>query len=82
MLAISKRYGGSICDFEPLLGQNHPLTLTTGNYATFLKSIPYEALPKTFQDALLVTRNLGVRYIWIDSPCILQVSIFLEQILL
>lgn len=27
-------------------------------------------LPQTFQDAILVTRALGVRYLWIDSLCI------------
>lgn len=27
-------------------------------------------LPKTFQDAVLVTRTLGVHYLWIDSLCI------------
>jgi hypothetical protein len=27
-------------------------------------------LPKTFQDAVLVTRTLGVQYLWIDSLCI------------
>jgi Heterokaryon incompatibility protein (HET) len=31
-------------------------------------------LPKTFQDALEVTRYFGVRYLWIDSLCILQDS--------
>src|SRR5438034_1924444 len=30
------------------------------------------ALPKTFQDAVLLTRALGVRYLWIDSLCIIQ----------
>lgn len=29
-------------------------------------------LPQTIQDAILVTRNLGVRYIWIDALCIIQ----------
>lgn len=29
-------------------------------------------LPKTFQDAIRVTRELGVEYIWIDSLCIIQ----------
>lgn len=29
-------------------------------------------LPQTFQDAIVVTRRLGVRYIWIDSLCICQ----------
>ncbi|KAL6691323.1 heterokaryon incompatibility domain-containing protein [Trichoderma pleuroticola] len=34
--------------------------------------IPYKALPKTFQDAVTVTRALGVPYLWIDSLCIIQ----------
>lgn len=34
--------------------------------------IPISDLPKTFKDAVLVTRALGIRYIWIDSLCILQ----------
>jgi hypothetical protein len=29
-------------------------------------------LPKTFRDAVTVTRQLGVRYLWIDSLCIVQ----------
>jgi hypothetical protein len=31
-------------------------------------------LPKTFQDAVYLTRELGVRWLWIDSLCILQDS--------
>jgi hypothetical protein len=31
-------------------------------------------LPKTFLDAIKVTRKLGYRYLWIDSLCILQDS--------
>jgi hypothetical protein len=33
--------------------------------------LPTEA-PATFQDAITTTRNLGIRYLWIDSLCILQ----------
>ncbi|KAF8911150.1 heterokaryon incompatibility protein-domain-containing protein [Gymnopilus junonius] len=29
-------------------------------------------MPKTFQDAVAITRGLGLRYIWIDSLCIIQ----------
>ncbi|PHH59924.1 hypothetical protein CDD81_2383 [Ophiocordyceps australis] len=29
-------------------------------------------LPPTFRDAVIVTRSLGVRYLWIDSLCIVQ----------
>jgi hypothetical protein len=31
-----------------------------------------EALPKTFQDAVSITRTLGIRFLWIDSLCIVQ----------
>jgi hypothetical protein len=29
-------------------------------------------LPKTFRDAVRVTQNLGIQYLWIDSLCIIQ----------
>ncbi|KAK4216809.1 hypothetical protein QBC37DRAFT_438577 [Rhypophila decipiens] len=29
-------------------------------------------LPATFRDAIIVTRSLGIRYLWIDSLCIIQ----------
>jgi hypothetical protein len=35
------------------------------------KEIPNE-LPQTLADAIKTTRHLGVRYIWIDSICIIQ----------
>ncbi|PVH85045.1 heterokaryon incompatibility, partial [Cadophora sp. DSE1049] len=31
-------------------------------------------LPKTFRDTVVVTRRLGIRYLWIDSLCIIQDS--------
>ncbi|KAF5870556.1 putative het domain-containing protein [Botrytis fragariae] len=34
--------------------------------------IQVASLPKTFHDAILATRMLGVRYTWIDSLCIIQ----------
>ncbi|KAL8981582.1 MAG: hypothetical protein Q9205_003679, partial [Flavoplaca limonia] len=36
--------------------------------------IPKEALMSTFKDAIKVTRSLGMRYLWIDSLCIIQDS--------
>lgn len=29
-------------------------------------------MPKTFQDAVVITRRLGIRYLWIDALCIIQ----------
>lgn len=34
--------------------------------------IPHSRLPKTFADAATITRSLGIRYLWIDSLCIVQ----------
>jgi len=34
--------------------------------------LPLKDMPKTFSDAIIVTRQLGYRYLWIDSICILQ----------
>src|SRR5207248_2982479 len=34
--------------------------------------IPLSDLPPTFRDAIAVTRTLRVRYLWIDSLCIIQ----------
>lgn len=36
------------------------------------KRIPWSSLPQTFQEAVEVTRALGVDYLWIDSVCIIQ----------
>ncbi|KAI8626068.1 hypothetical protein F5Y19DRAFT_488559 [Xylariaceae sp. FL1651] len=38
----------------------------------FKKAIPEDQLPATFKDAVLTTRALKVRYLWIDSLCIIQ----------
>lgn len=38
------------------------------------KGIPFAALPKSFQHAITFVRQLGVRYLWIDSLCIIQDS--------
>ncbi|KAK7715694.1 hypothetical protein SLS63_011281 [Diaporthe eres] len=34
--------------------------------------VPLDALTKTFQDAVEVCRSLKIKYIWIDSLCIIQ----------
>ena len=38
------------------------------------KGIPLEDFPKTLHDAVVITRNLGIRYLWIDALCIIQDS--------
>jgi len=36
------------------------------------EGVPFAQLPKTFQDAVTVTQNLGYSNLWIDSLCIIQ----------
>lgn len=53
-------------------GKAQVIQLKRETVAQFRESIPHQALPKTFQDAITITRRLGIRYLWIDSLCILQ----------
>jgi Heterokaryon incompatibility protein (HET) len=39
------------------------------------KGIEVGTLPKTIEDSIIATRKLGVKYLWIDSLCIIQDSI-------
>ncbi|KAK6524348.1 hypothetical protein TWF281_011256 [Arthrobotrys megalospora] len=34
--------------------------------------IPFSSMPKTLQDAVIISRRLGVKYLWIDALCIIQ----------
>jgi hypothetical protein len=42
------------------------------NLDTFRKRIPEELLSQTLKDAIVIARELGLLYIWINSLCILQ----------
>ncbi|KAK3305013.1 heterokaryon incompatibility protein-domain-containing protein [Chaetomium strumarium] len=53
-------------------GKTHPLKLTMENRCQFSNGIPCQDIPKTFADAMEITRFLGLEYIWIDSLCIIQ----------
>lgn len=53
-------------------GKSQLLTTTRDNFAAHKKEISLESLPKTFRDAIMVVRALEIRYIWIDSLCIIQ----------
>src|SRR3569833_44720 len=42
------------------------------NINSHRREIPWEELPLTFQETVILTRRLGLRYVWIDSLCIIQ----------
>jgi hypothetical protein len=55
-------------------GREPIFTLLRSNFESFYQNIDRVKLPKTFQDALWMTRRLGFKYLWIDSLCIIQDS--------
>lgn len=48
------------------------LRTTKANIEELIIDIPWTNLPKTFQDAVTITRALEIGYLWIDSLCIVQ----------
>ena len=60
-IALSYCWGGDV-----------PLRTTQDKLAAFTVSIAFDSFPKTFQDTILMTRALGLRYLWIDALCIVQ----------
>jgi hypothetical protein len=55
-------------------GGDVEMKTTTENLQLRMTSLPWADLPKTFKDAVLVCKGLGISYLWIDSLCILQDS--------
>lgn len=47
---------------------------TVANFNALTKGFDTRLLPQTLQDAVHVTRMLGLQYLWIDSLCIIQDS--------
>ncbi|KAK1622291.1 heterokaryon incompatibility protein-domain-containing protein, partial [Colletotrichum phormii] len=53
-------------------GASIPLRTTKVTEEDFGVSIPENLLPRTFRHAIRLVRSLGIRYLWIDSLCIIQ----------
>lgn len=53
-------------------GEGPNFSLFRSNMDQFQQNIDFDQLPRCFQDAVAVTRVFGVRYLWIDSLCIIQ----------
>jgi hypothetical protein len=47
-------------------------TTTKETLQSHLKEIAWSTLPRAFQEAVVLTRALGIRYLWIDALCLIQ----------
>lgn len=61
-VALSHCWGGLIPECQT----------TRGTLLDRYTRIPWQTMPRTFQDAAHFARRLGIRYLWIDSVCIIQ----------
>ncbi|RYP04364.1 hypothetical protein DL764_004500 [Monosporascus ibericus] len=75
------------CDVQSILGLryatlshvwgNDPasyLQLKEATLKAFKTEVPFDAIPVKYKDAIRITRALRIRYLWIDSLCIIQDS--------
>jgi hypothetical protein len=53
-------------------GKSAALQTLKSNYVSHTKGIGWDMLPKKFLEATLIAQDLGPRYLWIDSLCIIQ----------
>ena len=60
--------------FSHCWGTCQKFILTEASLETLMIEINVDELPKSYQDAVTITRRLGIRYLWIDSLCIIQNS--------
>jgi hypothetical protein len=45
---------------------------TREGYQRHLEGIPFDQLPRTFQDVVVLALGIGIEFFWIDSLCIIQ----------
>ncbi|KAK7183022.1 heterokaryon incompatibility protein [Paraphaeosphaeria sporulosa] len=63
---------GSYLALSYCWGEGDSLKTTSDTLDQLKSGFVLESLPKTCQEALVVARQLGVQYIWIDRLCIIQ----------
>ncbi|KAK7706465.1 hypothetical protein SLS57_009701 [Botryosphaeria dothidea] len=56
-------------------GKSQSVVTTTATIAEHMEELELSRLPQTLQDGVKTTRALGLKYLWVDSLCIIQDSV-------
>ncbi|TFK49478.1 HET-domain-containing protein [Heliocybe sulcata] len=65
---------GTYAALSYVWGEPQPHSTVLTNLTPYLDFIDPQQLPKTILDAIRTTRALGLRYLWVDTLCIVQDS--------
>lgn len=71
-LLVTNGQTGAYLALSHCWGQESIFLTRWSNIEQLKEKIPVKKLPRTFIDAFMVARILRIRYIWIDSLCIIQ----------
>jgi hypothetical protein len=63
---------GTYACLSHIWGVSQPLKTTKSSLGAMKSGILAAALPKTFLDAVTIVRFLNIRFLWVDSLCIIQ----------
>jgi hypothetical protein len=75
VLVNGQRKSANYVSLSHCWGKEPTLTTTLATTHERQRGIPMSILPASFRDAAVITKRLGVKYLWIDSLCIVQDSI-------
>jgi hypothetical protein len=53
-------------------GSDQPLKTTHALLSSWMTDIPWDKLPATLKDAIIVCTKFSIRYLWVDAFCIVQ----------
>lgn len=66
---------GCFCALSYCWGRSVPFVTSLSTYEDRKKGFSIELLPQTIKHAVLLVRELGISYLWVDSLCIIQDSV-------
>jgi hypothetical protein len=67
LIRLCEGFTGPYTALSHCWGAAQPFTLTETTASELHHGLSLDRLPQTFQDAVIVTRNACLQYIWIDS---------------